>query len=181
MNDIWFISDTHFNHANILNFTRIDGSPLRPEFSNVDEMNETMIQNWNKVVKPYDKIYHLGDVGFGNENALGKILDRLMGKKRMLFGNHDKFDTKFYFKHFEKLHVEFRPARDHIFTHRPIHLNSDPFEKIKVNVHGHTHSNNVKVGTSQVDDKRYINISCEYTNYAPIHYETIKEMIRKCS
>lgn len=77
---IYFISDTHFNHNNIIKFCN------RP-FNDVLEMNEVLIDNWNKVVKPTDNIYHLGDVGFGHINH---ILERLNGKKYLITGSHDK-------------------------------------------------------------------------------------------
>lgn len=66
--DIWLISDTHFNHANILKFTDSrTGLPVRPGFESVDHMNEHMIERWNSVVKPGDIVYHLGDVVMGNK------------------------------------------------------------------------------------------------------------------
>ena len=67
MSNIWLISDTHFGHENILNF--IDsrtGLKVRPGFANVDEMDECMVENWNSVVKKGDKVWHLGDVMFGD-------------------------------------------------------------------------------------------------------------------
>lgn len=42
MKDLFLTSDTHFNHSRILQF--------RPQFSSVEEMNEIMIERWNKVV-----------------------------------------------------------------------------------------------------------------------------------
>ena len=62
--NIWVISDTHFQHNNILNFKGNDGLPFRM-FNDVQEMNEIMIQRQNEVVRPGDKIYHLGDVVMG--------------------------------------------------------------------------------------------------------------------
>ena len=50
MADIWVISDTHFNHDNILKFEDKAGKPCR-DFVDVEDMNETMIANWNSVVK----------------------------------------------------------------------------------------------------------------------------------
>lgn len=80
----WFISDTHWNHANIIKYSK------RP-FLDVREMNEALIENWNSVVDEEDDIYHLGDVGFDNYN--GKICDilrRLKGNKYLIIGNHDE-------------------------------------------------------------------------------------------
>lgn len=75
----YFTGDTHFNHGNIIKFC---GRP----FDDPIEMNEVQIDNWNKVVKPEDTVYHLGDVGFGEYRH---ILDRLNGKIFLILGSHD--------------------------------------------------------------------------------------------
>ncbi len=54
MSNIWFTSDTHFGHANIIRFCD------RP-FKDIQEMNERLIANWNAVVRPGDSVYHMGD------------------------------------------------------------------------------------------------------------------------
>lgn len=55
--NIFFTSDTHFWHENIIKFCN------RP-FSSVEEMNDTIIENWNKVVGENDIVFHLGDFVF---------------------------------------------------------------------------------------------------------------------
>ena len=79
---VFFTSDTHFNHANILKFCD------RP-FKNVEEMNETIIVNWNKVIGKDDTVFHLGDFCLGGSAEWTKILDRLNGKIHLIVGNHD--------------------------------------------------------------------------------------------
>ena len=101
MKNIFFVSDTHFGHANCLKFTRSDGSPLRI-FSSVEEMDETMITRWNSVVKPNDRIYHCGDVVMRKE-FLHSVLPRLNGKKVLLMGNHDIYGHEEYLKYFEDI------------------------------------------------------------------------------
>ena len=85
----FLISDTHFGHKNILSFKRNDGTSLRPAFNSIEEHDEFLIDNWNKVVSPTDKIYHLGDVGFYNVSKLLEVMSRLNGRKVLIKGNHD--------------------------------------------------------------------------------------------
>jgi len=80
---IWFISDTHFGHKNIIQYSN------RP-FSSVEEMNEHMVNEWNALVKPNDEIYHLGDFAFMPFTDFKKLLWRLNGIKHHIRGNHDK-------------------------------------------------------------------------------------------
>jgi calcineurin-like phosphoesterase family protein len=83
MSKIYFTSDHHFGHKNIIKFSK------RP-FKDVEEMDEFMIQKWNEKVNPEDKVYHLGDVGLNAPGKLRKILDRLNGKIYLINGNHEK-------------------------------------------------------------------------------------------
>ena len=82
MNKIYFTSDHHFGHKNIIRFSE------RP-FSDVDEMNEELIKRWNEKIKPEDEVYHLGDVGLMSQGKLREILDRLNGKIYLINGNHE--------------------------------------------------------------------------------------------
>jgi calcineurin-like phosphoesterase family protein len=70
-------------HANIIKYCK------RP-FSDAAHMNEMLIANWNARVQPDDDIYCLGDFGFGDQKTLQNVLDRLMGRKYLVKGNHDK-------------------------------------------------------------------------------------------
>lgn len=160
MSNIFLISDTHFGHKNILKFKRNDGNPLRP-FSSVEEMDETLIENWNKVVKTQDKIYHLGDVTMSNNL---KFISKLNGHKRLVRGNHDKASIKEYIKYFEEIYGVRQWENRFIMSHIPLH--SDSLGRWKYNVHGHLHANNVP-------DERYINVSVEQINYTPIALEEL--------
>ena len=79
---LFFTSDTHFNHANIIRFCS------RP-FETVEEMNEQLILRWNEVVAPDDTVFHLGDFALGGSAVWTKVLDRLNGKIHLIMGNHD--------------------------------------------------------------------------------------------
>lgn len=80
---IWFSSDHHFNHINILKYTQ------RP-FSSVQEMDSEMISRWNSVVKEKDEIYYLGDLTLGNWGTARSYLKQLRGRIKFIEGNHDK-------------------------------------------------------------------------------------------
>lgn len=79
--DIFFTSDQHFNHENIIRFCK------RP-FSNAKEMNEALVEYHNSLVKPHDIVYHLGDFVFGHEANI--FFEQLNGKKVIIEGNHDR-------------------------------------------------------------------------------------------
>ncbi len=83
MQNIYFTSDHHFGHKNIIKFSE------RP-FADIDEMDETMVKKWNEKVGPDDEVYHLGDVGLCSSGKLRKILDQLHGKIYLINGNHEK-------------------------------------------------------------------------------------------
>lgn len=164
--DIWLVSDTHFNHKNLLNFKDKQDNLVRPGFSSVEEMNEVMIENWNVLVKPNDTIIHCGDVCFGEPWEYHKILKRLNGKKILIVGNHDKH-IKYLIPFFEQVLVSLK-INDYfsekvLLTHYPINEFSLPN---MLNIHGHIHE---KI----IENERYKNICVEHTNYSPIHIDSL--------
>lgn len=164
MRNIWVISDTHFGHANIIKYC---GRP----FSSVDEMNHVLVENWNKVVRDEDIVYHLGDVYFG-KNWSGEtprdFLRSLRGRKRLILGNHDSGLDQNIRDVFQKILVwrQF-PEFGLLLTHVPVHPNTLS-EKWPVNVHGHIHNNERDYG------KQYKNVSVEVINYTPVNIEELR-------
>ena len=140
-------------------------------FSTVEEMDEALMDNWNSVVKPGDKVYHLGDVTFGNkENYIKNTHKRLNGKKRLIVGNHD--DVKFLAPYFEKVMLwRMFPDWGLLMTHVPVHrstLGEDRFDgKGMINLHGHIHQNPSPEGP-------YKCVCVEQINYTPINIEELK-------
>lgn len=162
MANTFFISDTHFGHANIIKFERDDGTPLRP-FDTVEDMDEALVKNWNDRVGVKDTVYHLGDVVI-NRKAL-PTMDRLNGRKVLIKGNHDIFKLKDYVKYFDDIRAyKVMPKHRIICSHIPIH--PDSLERWNLNIQGHLHANNLP-------DKKYFNVSVEQINYTPITLEEI--------
>ena len=79
---VWFTSDIHFGHKNILKFCK------RP-FATVEEMDETLIRRWQETVEPGDAVYVVGDFSFYRAPKTNDILKQLPGQKFLIKGNHD--------------------------------------------------------------------------------------------
>ena len=177
MNDIWVTSDSHWNHVNILRFTDSNtGKLIRPEFKDVTDMNETMIRNWNSVVKPGDKVYHLGDVFFGDKEWFKSMWSRLNGSKRLIVGNHD--DVKFLSSggFFAKVMMwRMFPEFNILMSHVPLHdsglYRGSTKDSPMLNVHGHIHQNKSPKGP-------YHCVCVEQTNYTPVHIEDLAKIAR---
>ena len=178
--NVFFVSDTHFGHANIIKFTDNNGNRIRP-FDSIEEHDETLVRNWNSVVQPNDRVYHLGDVVI-NRKFL-PILGRLNGRKKLVKGNHDIFNLKDYAPYFEDI-LAYRvfPKEGIICSHIPVHV--DNLERFPLNVHGHTHSNFVKTtqfSSKGTPDPRYLNICVEHTNWTPVSFDFLLTKVPKAS
>lgn len=152
MHDTWFISDTHFGHANILTYESV----ARP-FENLTQMHEALITRWNSVVRKNDKVFHLGDFCFGARNiAFAELLN---GNKHLILGNHDIYPTAEYLKYFKTIHGAMY-WKGNLLTHIPVHpMNLE--RRASHNIHGHLHS-------KKIDNPMYINVSCEHNNLTPL-------------
>lgn len=84
MSNNFFSSDLHFFHKNIQSFC-----PNTRLGSTVEEMNELLIGRHNSVVRPQDIVYLLGDISFGTAEETKTVVQRLNGKKHLIYGNHD--------------------------------------------------------------------------------------------
>lgn len=179
MANCFLISDTHFGHANILTFKDNAGEPLRP-FKTVEEMDETLVENWNKVVSAQDRVYHLGDVVI-NRRCLA-IMSRCNGRKKLIRGNHDLFKLADYTPYFEDVYGSYL-LKDIILTHIPVHRDCIT-HRFGTNVHGHLHSNRVMLRAHEFDinqddliDRKYYSVCVEKINYTPISLEELRDKI----
>ena len=141
--NIFFTSDTHFGHRNIITFDET-------AFDSIEEYDKTLIERWNAVVGEEDIVYHLGDFAMGGDKErLRSYVERLHGRKRLILGNHDHGSPAFYYD------LGFERVYDHpvilrnffILSHEPLFLTpSMPYFNIFGHVHLHpavrTHSPN---------------------------------------
>ena len=80
---LFFCADLHFGHFNCIEHCS------RP-FKDVEEMDETMIKNWNSKVGKRDTVYVVGDFTFRSSKHVQEYVDRLNGKILLVLGNHDE-------------------------------------------------------------------------------------------
>jgi calcineurin-like phosphoesterase family protein len=125
------------------------------------EMNETIINNWNQIVKKEDIIYHLGDFGFGSKEELQEIFDRLNGQKYLIMGNHDRKNIKYYSNlGFIEVYKTKYELDKYIFSHEPIIVPNN-----KINIYGHIHDKPIE---PQFDDINHMCVCLERTEYKPL-------------
>lgn len=161
--NIFLISDTHFGHVGVTVFKDREGNKLRP-WDTVREMDKALIENWNKVVRPQDKVYHLGDVII-NRKAFSTLM-LLNGQKVLIKGNHDIFRPDEYLRYFKDIRG-YHVLDNFLMSHIPVH--PDSIERFKGNIHGHLHSN-------KINDSRYFNVSVEQIGFTPIAFDEVKRI-----
>ncbi|WP_347253859.1 metallophosphoesterase [Leminorella grimontii] len=177
---IYFTSDTHFCHSNIINLC---GRP----FESVRHMNDTLIHNWNALVTERDEIYILGDFLFrGTGQDANQILRRLNGKKYLIRGNHDKFldDPEFDTSMFEwvKDYYELDYQKQKIVMfHYPI-LEWQGYFRDAIHLYGHVHNS----GKDPEQRKRLsalgpraINVGVDVNRFFPVSINAVLKQAQK--
>lgn len=173
--NLFFTSDTHFFHKNIIKFCE------RP-FKDIEEMQEQLINNWNSVVPEDGTVYFLGDFAFGNSTNWKEVIEQLNGNIKFILGNHDlqncrnlahlETDRSKCIGHLEYLRID--EDKNHILlTHYPILT----YPKDLWNFHGHLHSSTkhlpVTLCSTQYD------VGVDNNNFRPVSYNDIKNIINK--
>ncbi len=177
--NIWFTSDTHWFHKNIIDYCD------RP-FDTVEEMNQHLIDQWNKTVKKNHMIYHLGDFAFAGSTKIRDILSQLNGKIHIVLGNHDAQLRKVLRSSPDIIEgysegVKYLKHDHRIFTlsHYPFitWLDSEKGVERSIHLHGHQHAN------GYYDDKAMLDVGVDSAklilgDYRPFHYDEVLEWCR---
>ena len=172
---IWFISDLHFNHRNII------WRSNRP-FKNVEEMDKQLIKNWNRVVKPTDEIWYLGDFAWQISPArLKEIMEQLNGHKHLILGNHDKEKMMKHANLWESVDYYKELKIDDfkvVLMHYPLYEWNGCFNGA-VHLYGHVHDTfdlrDVDLTAIDLRDADLTNAFLTETDYYKIWKETIGE------
>lgn len=170
----FFTSDLHFGHEAVIGFCN------RP-FNDVEDMNESLIRNWNSVVGKEDQVYVLGDFSFMNSTKTKAVVTRLNGDITLIEGNHDQRPKRFFklvlpnfwvtfpgkigevqMSHYPYKGVDCNDRRD--FSHLQLDDGGDWL------LHGHVHCLWKRNG-------RMINVGVDVWNYKPVSENELAELI----
>ena len=186
MSKVFFTSDLHFGHENVISF---DNRP----FTSVEEMDRELVRRWNAKVCKDDMVYVLGDMIWKSRNNDAHILIKsLNGQIVLIKGNHDRFlhnaqaktalvDVKDY----EDINVtmEDGAVRRCILSHYFIPLyNGHRYQAI--HLHGHSHFTDeakLELAIAEKLNERGFsneihNVGCMYWNYEPV---TLDEILKR--
>lgn len=177
--DIWFTSDTHFCHGKSFLY--------EPRgFTNLDDMNEAIVERWNKVVKPNDIVYHLGDTILNDTKKGIEYFKRLNGQIFLIWGNHDtenRTNALFEACRF-KLNggwwaYMIKNGKQSIYlSHYPTltaNFDEKHFNQHVINLHGHTHQ---RTNWLYADNPFMYHVGVDSHNCTPVHIDEVMADIR---
>lgn len=176
VNQDYFIADTHFGHTNVIGYCN------RP-YADVEEMDKSLIDAWNKAIRPQDRVFVLGDFSFYRAEETDKILSQLRGQKFLVKGNHDSERT---YKNqdrfakittYEDLRLQTRDGEIHrvVMSHFPF-LSWHQMHRGAYHFHGHCHGGlrlPKELEQARIFDVGVDNLSKVFGNYAPVSLETL--------
>lgn len=178
---IFFTSDTHFGHENILKYCQ------RP-FDSIEEHDEELIRRWNEKVPEDGIVFHLGDFAFGTSARIQNILDRLNGKIYFIVGNHDwrVIDDK-HKKRFEEFTQQMSIEIGNnqiILNHYPLLTFAGAWKGFNATwqLFGHVHTS--PYTDKGLDQKRLdvlfttqYDVGVDNNDFAPVSYAEVKQII----
>ena len=170
-------SDLHLDHTNIIKYCK------RP-FLNTEDMNRTLVDNWNNTVSNKDRVYFLGDMNFGKGSRSADYwLTKLNGDIFFIRGfsykpsgernQHDRiFKTK---NVFDSLIIEYK-GKKFFLVHDPANVpsNWDGWA-----ICGHHHNNKLEEHPFIDKKNKRVNISTELTKFRPVDMDDLIKKIEE--
>ena len=158
MSRVFFISDLHFGHKNLI---------INHRNMEIEAHDNLIIKNWNNTVTKRDIVYLVGDIVMEKPLLLNNYLPKLNGMIRVIGGNHDSPATSNMLYGLNIPIMGCLNYKGFMVTHIPIH----PLEVnlFRGNIHGHVHETNTDYGG------KYLNVTCERVNYTPIEFSKLLE------
>lgn len=173
---IYFTSDLHIGHDKEFIW--------KPRgFTSIEEHDKEILKNWNKVVKPEDEVYILGDLAMsGNEKEWNSVFYNLNGKIYFLQGNHDtsnkinKYECNYYMTYLGfACMFRYSKTRNFYLSHYPTIMGNFEEKHFLWNLSGHTHNKN----PFQYGEYKIYNVALDAHNNTPVSIETIVKEIER--
>ena len=181
--NIYFIGDLHVGHKNVIKY---DNRP----FSDIHEMNECLINNWNSVISDTDIVYYMGDLSLCGSDMTKWFVSQLNGVINFIIGNHDNIKNIKNLNRFDKIYeygTEVNIKDDNDSTKRSggyqrIVLSHYPFlswngcNHNSWHLHAHCHGNLIK-SNPDFYKRKVIDVGAPCIDYTPISYNEIKDIM----
>lgn len=183
---VFFISDTHIGHKNILRFSpeRIKAFNLRND-DDIQKHDDYIINMFNTMTKRGDHVYIIGDFIMTPQDQAIKILHRIKSNGvilHLIVGNHDK-STKNMNNMFESIdlikNVTFKQSTfpflgmdlQVVMCHYPFKSWSNKCRG-SLNLYGHVHNNSPWLDDSD-DLALNVGLDASFSNYELIPLEKV--------
>ena len=193
-NNVWLTSDTHYGHSNIVrgvtNWRNAEGEiPIEQvrDFSDIETMNELMVENINNNVDRNDWLIHLGDWSFGGYDKIQEFREKINCNNIVLIlGNHDhhiqrdipKFRKMFnHIANYEELKISRKNDANNtlVLCHYPI-ISWNQMHHGSFMLHGHQHLK----GERKFGQGKRMDIGlCGSEDFRPYHIEEIVDLLSK--
>ena len=163
---LWFTSDTHFDHTRVIEYSN------RP-FQTIEEMNETLITNWNERITERDEVWHLGDFCWSDRAEFFR--NQLKGRIHLILGNHDlrRTSIKDATKLFES--VDFvkylRYNHDKFWLSHYAHRTWPKSNRGSYHLYGHSHNDLPGLNRS-------MDVGVDAQNYRPISIDEVISQLK---
>lgn len=169
---IYFTSDLHLGHRGIITMRN------RP-FADVEEMNQTLIANFNAVVHKDDTVYILGDLAHHMQvEDVNKIIEKLNGRKILIKGNHDKqYDAKLFeeIRDFKTVSLN---GQSFSLMHYPM-LSWPKSHHGSYMLHGHIHADESYNLQNRVEGILRYDVGVDANQYCPVSVNQILQFFER--
>lgn len=172
MGEVYFISDIHFGHTNVIRLSQ------RP-FESIEEMDKEVIKNWNSRVKEEDTVYILGDFWYKGADNPVNYIRQLKGKKILIKGNHDTkaLKNQVFLTYFEEI-VDMKEivldGKHIVMCHYPL-LEWNGYFRGSYMVYGHIHNNKPKFSEYILQEDRLLNAGVDIVGFMPVNFNELVE------
>lgn len=174
----YYISDLHLRDQSIFD-------KCKRMFQNLEEMEKTIINNWNSRVNTDDDVYVLGDIADDNPETI-EVYRNLSGHKHLIVGNHDhiilnEIKESGIFESVNFIDVIEDSGCKICLCHYPL-MDWMEFNRQGYLVYGHVHNKTGEMNGKQYNqikqyfsDKPAFNCGVDVTGFRPV---TLDEMIK---